>query len=85
MKDGKLSKAEVAWEQESERLLRAATDNLKRKRYVCPKCGSSCVRQDCDAMFNEAEQRWELAGFYDSFSCDACGSELRKLNEEELP
>ena len=59
-------------------------NNQKRKSYVCERCGSADVRQNCDAEFDETAQKWVIVAFFDSFSCETCGCECR-IKETSLP
>ncbi|WP_298673153.1 hypothetical protein [uncultured Sphingomonas sp.] len=46
---------------------------------VCNRCGSADVVRDACAQWDEATQQWELAGVYDSTTCQTCSAESDDL------
>lgn len=53
-------------------------------RIKCSSCGSTDVRRDAWAEWNEELQLWEIGEIYDDGFCMSCETE-QKLIEEELP
>lgn len=53
-------------------------------KKVCCRCGSDDVTKDALAKWSNEDQRWELAVVLDSGNCDACGAELRYVNDALL-
>lgn len=52
-------------------------------QIVCAHCGSTDVRRNADAGWNEELQLWELVAIYDNATCEQCGGETR-LEERQL-
>lgn len=50
-----------------------------RLRPVCGRCGSDALVRDACAVWSIPEQRWELAGTYDSTTCQHCEAEADDL------
>lgn len=46
---------------------------------VCGRCGSDALVRDACAVWSVPEQRWELAGTYDSTTCQDCEAEADDL------
>lgn len=55
----------------------------KRVTQNCTECGSTDVRIDAWASWNEETQEWELAETYDNPYCMECEGEC-KIDEEEI-
>ena len=46
---------------------------------VCSRCGSDALVRDACATWSVPDQRWELAGTYDSTTCQDCEAEADDL------
>ena len=61
---------------------------MNKIRKVCKHCGSSDVRKDAWAEWDEDKQEWVLAEFFDNDYCMTCDCETRivdkEINEEGL-
>lgn len=54
------------------------------KTYTCPDCGGENVSQDAVARWNMTGQIFETSGFLDSFACDDCEREIKRIEEREI-
>ncbi len=53
--------------------------NSNREHPTCKYCGSSDVRADAWAEWNDEKQEWTLADTYENFWCEACESDCGSL------
>jgi hypothetical protein len=57
----------------------------EQKKATCEECGSEEVALDAWAVWNVAEQKWELGATFDFAHCDTCDGETRiKWVTEEI-
>lgn len=56
---------------------------IKKIRKVCSECGSTDVRVDAWASWDETNQQWELAESYDNSWCIDCEGECT-IDDEEI-
>lgn len=59
------------------------TQKLK-ERYFCPECGSTDLRWDASAAWDEDEQRMSLVTSYDDCVCEDCGENVRPKRETQV-
>ncbi|WP_322037960.1 hypothetical protein [Burkholderia cenocepacia] len=53
-------------------------------KMCCPHCGSNLVTKDALVMWDIATQDWQVVSVLDNGNCEACGAELRHVNDVPL-
>lgn len=56
----------------------------KKLKKICDECGSTDVRIDAWASWNEDTQEWELAETYENPFCMDCEGPCR-IDDEDMP
>lgn len=56
----------------------------KKIKKVCSKCGSTELKWDAWAIWNEDKQDFDLYNCFDYVWCDGCESEVDEINEIEI-
>lgn len=56
---------------------------MNKVRKVCKHCGSSDVRKDAWAEWDEDKQEWVLSDVYDNEFCVVCDGETT-INDEDI-
>lgn len=57
--------------------------NGSRERPTCKHCGSSDIRADAWAMWDDNAQQWVLTSTYDNYWCESC--EIDEVTLEWVP
>jgi uncharacterized protein with PIN domain len=58
---------------------------MSRIMKVCPYCGSDQVSKDATVRWSVEHQQWEISGIFDNGHCDGCDTELKSMEDEEVP
>lgn len=45
-----------------------------KEHPTCPECGSSEIRADAYAAWDDENQEWMLQNTHESYFCDGCGT-----------
>jgi hypothetical protein len=56
-----------------------------RYKMVCPYCGSEDVSKDATVRWDVDHQCWGVSAIFDGGHCDGCNTELKRVDQVEIP